>query len=112
MSDNKLFDCLNAINEKNPNYTYDKKHCSGYMLLQWFGHDKSLVNIVSQLNPYAYALDDELIYKFLYLKIPKKQRFIKWIKKNSKSEANEKDLQHLMDEYGMSRREAELSIRW
>lgn len=106
---NKLFDCLNAINLKNPSYKYNKKDCSGYMLLMWFSHAQSCAEIVNNINNYLFDIPDEFVYTYLYKAIPKARRFIKWDKgtKDKKLlKREEKVIKELMDIYSMSKLEA------
>ena len=102
MSD--LFDCLNAINGKNKNYKYKKKSCSGYMLLMWYSHDKSCIDIVNTINPYLFDIPDSLVYTYLYDSIPKSKRYLKWDKgeKDKLNKSELKEIQKLKDETGMS----------
>lgn len=105
-----LFDCLNAVNEKTK-YTYNKKDCNGYMLAMWLSHDPDLVGICNRLNPYIFSLSDNMIYKYFRKAVPCKKRYLKWTKKIKISETKETEIQELMDEYGISSREAKLSLR-
>ena len=105
-----LFECLNAINEKTP-YTYNKKDCTGYMLVMWLSHDPSLIGICNKINPYIFSMSDEAIFRYFYKAVPHRKRYIKWTKKTKTSENKETQLQELMDEYGLSSREAKLSLR-
>ena len=77
---NRLFDCLNAINHKNPTYKYDKKDCSAYMLLMWFSHATDCSEIINKINTHLFDIPDELVYHYLYKSVPKGQRFIKYDK--------------------------------
>jgi len=110
MAKTPLFDCLDAINFKKP-YKYKKSDCSGYMLVMWLSHDPSLIDICNEINQHVFHLKDDLIFKYFLRKVPKKRRFLKWTKKSKESEIKEKEIQKLMDEYGISSREAKLSLR-
>ena len=106
-----LFDCLNAINLKNPNYKYDKKDCSGYMLLMWFSHDKQCMPIVNTLNDHLFRLPDEAVYAYLYRHIPKGKKYLKWdkgVKDKDLLKKEQKIIQEMKDEWGFSNREAKM----
>ncbi len=106
---NRLFDCIKAINEKNSSYKYNKKDCSGYMLLMWFSHATDCVPIINEINRHLFDIPDELVYTYLYKSVPAGQRFIKY-DKGTKDKAllvrQKKVIQTLMDEYEMSKMEA------
>lgn len=104
-----LFDILNSINEKKP-IEYNKKTASTYLLLLWLSHDRSLIKLCNQLNKYLFKLNDKQMYSMMYHTVPKKKRFIKWIKKEKLSNKKEKQVEQLMKKYDISRREAELTI--
>lgn len=108
---NDLFGVLNAINNKTP-VLYDKKEVKAYMLMMWLSHDKSLMYWVNQINmnKIIFNTPDELIFKYFYDKIPKKRRYIKWIKKEKISKDKEKSLKELCDKYHISKKEAMLSL--
>jgi hypothetical protein len=108
MSD--LSDCLNAVNEKTA-YTYNKKHCSGFMLAMWLSHDPGLIGICNKINPYIFNLPDELIYKYFRKNVPSKKRYLKWTKKIGIGIEKDSEIQEFMDKYDVSSREAMLSIR-
>ena len=106
---NKLFDCLNAINMKNPSYKYCKKDVNGYMLLMWFSHSQSCSDIVNEINKYLFDIPDEFVYTYLYKSIPKARRFIKWdkgVKDKKLLKREEKIVKGLMDVYSFSKLEA------
>lgn len=102
---NKIFDYLNAINNKTP-LEYDKKVASAYMLALWLSHDKDLIFIVNEVNEILFKLPDEGIYKCFYSKIPKKQRYIKWIKKEKLDKKSDKMVKELVEKYNLSEEEA------
>ena len=106
---NNLFDCLNAINGKNASYKYSKKDCSGFMLLQWFSHATDCIDIVNNINLHLFSISDELVYHYLYEAVPKGTRFIKYDKGTKDKKLlvkQQKIIQSLIDEYGMSKMEA------
>lgn len=109
MASAPLFDCLNAINQKNPTYKYNKKDCSAYMLLLWLSHSDSCLDIVNKLNERLFEMPDEMVYAALYKGVPKGHRFIKWdkgIKDKDLTKKKESMVKSLMDEYGFSKFEA------
>ena len=106
-----LFDCLNAINLKNPKYIYNKKDCSGYMLLMWFSHNQQCMPYVADINEHLFRLGDEAVFKYLYNKIPKGKKYLKWDKGDKDKKLlkkEEKIIQEIKDEWGFSTREAKM----
>lgn len=105
-----LFDCLNAINHKNKSYKYNKKDCNAYMLLLWFSHDQSCLNILDKINEHLFDIPDKMVYQYLYTAIPQSRRFLKW-DKGTKSKKllkkEEKIISAMIDTYNFSRFEAE-----
>ena len=108
---NDLFGCLNAICNKTP-IIYDKKEANAFIITLWLSHEKDLMPWVDKvnMNKTVFNVPDELIFKYFYGKIPKKKRFIKWIKKSKLSEDKEKELKVLCDKYNISKKEAMLSL--
>ena len=108
--DNHLFDVLNSINNKKE-IKYDKSKANGYILMLWLSHSKELIDIVSKLNYNLFKIPDELIYKYFYKSVPKKNRFIKWVKKEDSDKINKKELEELTVKYKISETEAKKSLR-
>jgi len=106
---NDLFGTLNAICNKIP-IEYDKKLASAFMLALWLSHEKDLSWYLDKINPVLYTLPDELVFKYFMKTIPKKKRYIKWIKKGRVSKKKEKKIQELCDTYNISKKEALLSL--
>lgn len=102
-----VFDYIKQIDTKKEVLEYDDKKCPGYILLMHYSHDNSVLKIANEVNKYFHLIDNEYIYKYLYHKIPKQNRFVRWIKKDK--EKNEK-VQKLMDLYDISYREALESV--
>ena len=104
----ELFDCINAINNKNKEYKYNKKHVSGYMLLMWFSHEQDCIGIIQKINKYVFDLSDDVIYHYLYNGIPKNRRFIKWDKgmSSSLSDKDKESISYIKNKYGFSKEEA------
>jgi len=105
-----LVDQLKAVTEKEP-YSYNKKDCSGYLLTLWMSHDPQLIDKCADINPYIYDLPDELIFRYFVKCVPIKKRYLKWTKKSEQSVKKEDQIKELMEEYGLSLREAKLSAR-
>lgn len=110
MNKNKvnIFTFLNQIFYKNAKEPYDKKVASAYILALWLSHDPELVDIVNKINPYVFSLKDDQIYKYFFHNVPRKKRFIKWIKKDEKKENKKvkEDINNLKERYGISKIEA------
>ena len=104
-----IFDFINALCYKK-DIQYDKKEASSYILSLWLSHDKELIDMVNDINPYLFTLPDEAVWQYYYDKIPKGKRFIKWIKKESMSKEDENKVNELMQQYDISKREAQLSL--
>ena len=102
-----VFDYIKQIDTKKEKIEYDDKKCPGYILLMHYSHDNSVLKIANEINKYLYLIDNKYIYQYLYHKIPKQNRFVKWIKKDK--EKNEK-VQKLMELYDISYREALESV--
>jgi hypothetical protein len=102
-----IFDFINAINYKN-RIEYDKKIAPAYMLSMWFSHDIKLLDIINEINKIQFTLPDKIIYKYLYHKIPKGKRFLKWTKKDKDKNVSEKIKESFNDlngKYNISKRE-------
>jgi len=105
-----LFTFLNAIFYKN-NIEYDKKVASAFMLSHWLAHDTELIELVNKIIPLQFKLKDDIIYKYYFNKVPRKKRFIRWDKKRKVSDKSKKEIEGLMEQHGISSREAKLYIR-
>ena len=97
-----IFDAINAINYKK-SVKYDPKIASAYMLLLWLSHDKSLLPILNKINKYLFYIPDDVVYNYLYSKVPSGKRFLKWVKKNKTIQ--EENLEKDLEEYNLSKRE-------
>ncbi|MFW6129968.1 MAG: DNA polymerase clamp loader subunit A [Atribacterota bacterium] len=78
-----IFSYLNAIFNKNRELKYDKKLAPGFLLSMWLSHDNELTSIVNKLNFVQFNIPDSAVYEYYMNKVPKKKRFIKWIKKKN-----------------------------
>lgn len=72
------------------NLPYDKKIAPAYLISLWISHCDDYVDIANEINKFQFSLSDELIYRYYYEKIPKRKRFIRWIKKDV-TEATKKE---------------------
>jgi hypothetical protein len=63
---------------------------------------------VNRINPYIFSLKDDQIYSYFFHSVPKKRRFIKWIKKDSSKENKKvkEELENLRERLGISKLEA------
>lgn len=104
-----IFTFLNQIFYKTAKHKYDKKVANAYILSLWLSHDPELLQIISEINPYIFSLNDEQIYNYFFHKIPKKKRYIKWIKKKEKKEDKsiKERLENLKLKHDISKIEAE-----
>ena len=66
--------------------TYDKKVAPAYLISLWISHANDLLPLANEINAFQFSLNDDIIYKYYYHKIPKGRRFIRWIKKDSTEE--------------------------
>jgi hypothetical protein len=105
-----LTEVLNAINLKQP-CQYNKKEVSAYIISLFLSEDPELIGIVNKINEYQFSLDDRLIFKYYVSKVPPKKRYIKFTKKSQESKDKQKDVEFLMETYGVSKREALLSLK-
>lgn len=92
MAEKTIFDFLTNLYLKQ-GLKYNKKLASSYLISLWLSHDKSLIEMVNEINTYQFLLSDELIYKYYYYKVPKGKRYIKWIKKDEVKDKKVKESQ-------------------
>lgn len=76
----------------------------------FLSEDPQLVNIVNKVNQYQFSLDDRLVFKYYVDTVPPKRRYIKFTKKTKESADQDEDIKYLMETYGISKREANLSL--
>ena len=105
-----LTEVLNAINLKEP-CNYNPKEVSAWVISLFLSEDPNLIEIVSEMNKNHFTLDDRLIFKYYVEKVPQKRRYIKFTKKSQESKDKEDDVKYLMETYGVSKREAILSLQ-
>ena len=108
---NDLFATLNNITQKKPlPGGYSKKEANAFILLLWLSHSTGLLPIINRINKFQFELPDELVYKYLFHMVPKGFRKIYWTKGKSLTEKQKSDIKELMNIYGISDREAKLSL--
>lgn len=106
---NHLTEVLNAVNLKQP-CEYKPKEFSAWVLSLFLSEDPQLINIVNRVNQFQFSLDDRLIFKYYVDTVPAKRRYIKFTKKTKEAKEQEEDIKYLMETYGVSKREAILSL--
>lgn len=97
---------INQIQYKSRKHPYNKKAGSAYVISKHFSHDDRLIDIVNEINALQFQLDDDIIYEYYMDKVPKGKRYLKWIKKTPEQKKFTKAINKLMEEDGLSRREA------
>jgi len=108
--DNSLFDAIKNINDKKDRDIKFSK-ANGYILSLYMAQDKELIQYVGAINPYIFELPNKLVYKYYKLKVPKKNRYIKWTAKEKESKEMKKKIDELCIKYNISPKEAKLSLR-
>jgi len=105
----KIFDILRQINEKHERYEYDKKIAPAWQLLNWLSHDQYLMDYAQNINRLMFVsgMPDKMVYKYFFHAIPKKRRYIKWIKKDGVDKKRKKAIEEIAERRNMSIREAE-----
>lgn len=106
---NHLSEVLNAVTQKTP-CEYNPKEVSAYVLSLFLSEDKELCDTVNKINKFHFSLDDRIIFKYYVGKVPRGYRKIKFTQKTKESEERDKEVKKLMEEYGISKREARLSL--
>lgn len=106
---NHLGECLSAINNKTP-CDYDPKHVSAYVLSLFVSEHKGLIELSNNINHLQFELPDQLVFKYYVKSVPKGYRNMKFTKKTEQSKEKDKKIKELMDIYGISKREASLSL--
>ncbi len=106
---NHLREVLDAVTLKVP-CEYKPKEFSAYVLTLFLSEDPKLGEIVGRINPYLFNLPDELIFKYYVETVPKGRRYLKFTKKSKEAKDKEQDIKEIMEKYGVSRREASLSL--
>jgi hypothetical protein len=104
MTEVNIFTFLNQIQLKNDKIKYDKKIAPAFILSHWLSMDKEIINEVNDIIKYQFMIPDDVIYKYYMNIIPKKKRYIKFVKKR-KEEDIKKKIDELKEKY------PEMSIR-
>jgi len=105
------FDFLNQIFYKTKKHPYDKKIVNSYLISLWLSHDKSLINIVNNINSYQFLFSDEILYKYYFDRVPKGKRFIRWTKKEPVDKKMKKKIDAIVEEHGVSKSEAKSILK-
>lgn len=109
-----IFDIMTQIFTKKITHEYDKeaqKAASGWQLSSWFAHHQDLIGIVGELNKVQFSLSNKMIYDYYFNAIPKqRKRYIKWTKKDQTTVQRDKEIEDLMLEYDLSKREAKMVL--
>jgi len=106
---NHLTEVLNAITLKQP-CEYEPKEFSAFVLSLFLSEDPNIIKYVNEINKYQFSLPDELIFKYYVNIIPKGKRYLKFTKKTKVAKDKEKLINELVEMYGISKREAALSL--
>lgn len=107
-----VFDILKQVNEKTTKYEYNKKIVSGYHLMYWLSHDQYLMKWVQNINKILFTsgIKDDMVYSYFFYNIPKKNRYIKWIKRDPENKERNKKLEEISENRNVSINEAELIL--
>ena len=106
---NHLTEVLNAVTLKSP-CEYNPKDFSAFVLSLFLSEDPKLSRIVNEINQWQFNLPDELIFKYYVHTVPKGRRYLKFTKKSKEAKDKDERIKQLMDEHGISKREASLSL--
>jgi len=98
------YDFCIQIADKKTKHPYDKKIAPAFLLLQWFSHENYCIDIAHEINHLQFTLNDDIIYQYLFLKIPKNMTIPTWIKKESGKE--DETIDKIKLKYDVSTREA------
>lgn len=103
-----IWDILKQVNEKTTKYKYDKKIVSGFHLMNWLSHDQFLMPYVQEINKIMFTsgIKDDMVYKYFFHTIPKRRRYIKYIKKDPEDTNRTTILEKITEERNVSMREA------
>lgn len=112
MKELKLFDFVDQVSKKKQKFPYDKKIAPAYMISMFLSHNNELIELVNKINKYQFMLPDEIIYQFYIYEVPKKKRYIKWIKKKKEKDMEE-EIKKFKNKYPrLSMREAKMYITY
>lgn len=106
-----IFTFINQIVEGKRKHPYDRKIAPAYMLSMWLSHDKDLIYKCNDINKYQFLLPDEVVYEYYMSKIPKRKRFIKWVKKRKDDDKTKERIEKLQTHYpNLSTRECKMIL--
>ena len=106
---NHLTEVLNAVTMKAP-CEYNPKDVAAYVLSLFMSEDKGLSRIVNKINMCQFATPDKLIFKYFVEAVPKGFRRTKFTKKTAQGKERDAQIEALMKDYGISKREAIQSL--
>lgn len=98
------YDFLIQIADKKTKHKYEKTIAPAHLLLSWFSHDSYCCDIVQAINHLQFDIKDDIIYKYLFLMIPKNISIPTWIKKGKIKD--DKKLEKIKLKYNVSTNEA------
>lgn len=104
-----LFDHLNQITAvQDPKYFSklkegDLKTWSNFMIHRFLSMDYELVELIAELQPLTQSLSPEIFYTLLIDFIPKKKRFLKYIKGKNDDKIDQKVVELITIEYSCSK---------
>ena len=106
---NHLTEVLNAVTVKSP-CEYNPKDVSAFVLSLFLSEDRGLSRIVNEINKCHFTTPDPLIFKYYVEKVPKGFRRTKFTKKTAQGKERDEQIETLMQEHGISKREAIQSL--
>jgi len=105
-----IFHYMNSVFYKKRIKEFDKKIFSPYLFLMWLSHDNDLIDMVNDINDVLWYIPHDKVYEYFYQKVPRGKRFIKWTKKEKESKETEKLRKSVMEQFGTSKKEANMLI--
>jgi hypothetical protein len=106
---NHLTEVLNAVTMKSA-CEYEPKDVSAYILSLFMSEDRGLNKIVNKINMCHFSTPDKLIFKYYVDAVPKGYRRTKFTKKTAQGKEEQEKIDAMMNEYGISKREAIKSL--
>jgi len=108
-----FFDHLNAVikfQDKNYWKTLsedDKKSWNTYMMMRYLSMNPDWTELIDLIQPYVHSLRSEDVYKVLLLIIPRGRTFIKYIKRDKKTDIQKELIDKTVIVFECSVKEAE-----
>jgi len=108
-----FFDHLNAVikfQDKNYWKTLsedDKKSWNTYMMMRYLSMNPDWTELIDLIQPYVHSLRNEDVYKVLLLIIPRGRTFIKYIKRDKKTDVQKELIDKTVIVFECSVKEAE-----